>query len=82
LIQQLSAYLKIKPENVKVNVPFMGGAFGRKAYFDYVMEAAHISKQLNAPIKVIWTREDDMTQGLSVRVCLTDWKVPLMRKVL
>ncbi|MDI9875546.1 xanthine dehydrogenase family protein molybdopterin-binding subunit [Flectobacillus rivi] len=63
LIQQLSAYLKIKPENVKVNVPFMGGAFGRKAYFDYVMEAAHISKQLNAPIKVIWTREDDMTQG-------------------
>lgn len=63
LIPQVAKYLNIKPENVKVNVPFMGGAFGRKAYFDYVMEAAHISKQVNAPVKVIWTREDDTTQG-------------------
>jgi isoquinoline 1-oxidoreductase beta subunit len=63
LIPQVAAYLNIKPENVKVNVPFMGGAFGRKAYYDYVMEALHISKQVKAPVKVIWTREDDMTQG-------------------
>lgn len=63
LIPQVAAYLKIKPENVKVNVPFMGGAFGRKAYFDYVLEAANLSKQVNAPVKVIWTREDDTTQG-------------------
>ncbi|MET3126765.1 isoquinoline 1-oxidoreductase beta subunit [Arcicella rosea] len=63
LIPQVAQYLKIKPENVKVNVPFMGGAFGRKAYFDYVMEAANLSKQVNAPVKVIWTREDDTTQG-------------------
>lgn len=63
LIPQVAQYLKIKPENVKVNVPFMGGAFGRKAYFDYVLEAANLSKQVNAPVKVIWTREDDTTQG-------------------
>ncbi|MDR6562753.1 MULTISPECIES: molybdopterin cofactor-binding domain-containing protein [unclassified Arcicella] len=63
LITQLAQYLNIKPENVKVNVPFMGGAFGRKAYFDYVMEAANLSKQIKAPVKVIWTREDDTTQG-------------------
>lgn len=63
LIGEVAAYLKIKPENIKINVPFMGGSFGRKAYYDYVMEALHISKQVNAPVKVIWTREDDITQG-------------------
>ncbi|MFD1820450.1 isoquinoline 1-oxidoreductase, beta subunit [Pseudarcicella hirudinis] len=63
LIPQVAGYLNIKPENVKINVPFMGGAFGRKAYNDYVMEACHVSKQIKAPVKVIWTREDDMTQG-------------------
>jgi isoquinoline 1-oxidoreductase subunit beta len=63
LITEVANYLKIKPENVKVNVPFMGGSFGRKAYYDYVKEACHISKQINAPIKLIWTREDDTMQG-------------------
>lgn len=63
LIPEVAQYLKIKPENVKINVPFMGGAFGRRAYYDYVMEALHISKQVNAPIKLIWTREDDTAQG-------------------
>ena len=63
LIPQVAQYLKFKPENIKVNVPFMGGAFGRKAYYDYVLEACHISKQINAPVKVIWTREDDTMQG-------------------
>ncbi len=63
LLGEVAEYLKIKPENIKINVPFMGGSFGRRAYYDYVMEALHISKQVNAPIKVIWTREDDTTQG-------------------
>jgi isoquinoline 1-oxidoreductase subunit beta len=63
LLGEVAEYLKIKPENIKINVPFMGGSFGRKAYYDYVMEALHISKQVNAPIKVIWTREDDTMQG-------------------
>jgi isoquinoline 1-oxidoreductase subunit beta len=63
VMQEAAQYLGIKPENIKVNVPFMGGSFGRKAYYDYVMEALHISKQVKAPIKVIWTREDDTTQG-------------------
>lgn len=63
LLTELAQYLQIKPENVKINVTFLGGAFGRKAYYDYVLEAAHLSKQVNAPVKVIWTREDDMQQG-------------------
>ena len=52
-----------KKENVEINVTFLGGAFGRKAYYDYVLEAAHLSKQINAPVKVVWTREDDTQQG-------------------
>ncbi|RXK47552.1 xanthine dehydrogenase family protein molybdopterin-binding subunit [Aquirufa rosea] len=63
LVTELAAYLGLKKEQVKINVTFLGGAFGRKAYYDYVLEAAHLSKQINAPVKVVWTREDDIQQG-------------------
>lgn len=55
--------LKIKPEQVIVNMTFLGGGFGRKAFTDYTAEAVFISKAVKAPVKVTWTREDDMTQG-------------------
>jgi isoquinoline 1-oxidoreductase beta subunit len=53
----------LKPEDVTVNMTFLGGGFGRKAFLDYPHEAAVISKTINAPVQVVWTREDDMTQG-------------------
>ncbi len=53
----------LKPENVTVNMTFLGGGFGRKAFTDYTYEAVAISKEMNAPVLVVWTREDDMTQG-------------------
>jgi len=53
----------LKPEDVTVNMTFLGGGFGRKAFLDYPHEAAVISKEINAPVQVVWTREDDMTQG-------------------
>lgn len=59
----LSQRLKIPIENVTVNMTFLGGGFGRKAFMDYPHEAAVISKEMNAPVQVVWTREDDMTQG-------------------
>ncbi|TAE26659.1 MAG: xanthine dehydrogenase family protein molybdopterin-binding subunit [Cytophagales bacterium] len=62
-IEEVAKHLGIKPEQVKVNVPFLGGAFGRKAYLDFVLEAVNLSKAAKAPVKVIWTREDDITQG-------------------
>lgn len=62
-IQDVSKYLQIPAEKVTVNVPFLGGAFGRKAYLDFVLEAVHLSKLAKAPVKIIWTREDDVTQG-------------------
>lgn len=63
LVNDLASYLGVKPEKIKVNVTFLGGAFGRKAVFDFVMQAANLSRQTNAPVKVIWTREDDIQQG-------------------
>jgi isoquinoline 1-oxidoreductase subunit beta len=63
VVKQVSEYFKFKPENVKVNAMFLGGAFGRKSNIDFVMEAVHIAKQLSQPVKLIWTREDDIKQG-------------------
>lgn len=59
----VSGRLKMKPENVIVNMTFLGGGFGRKAFTDYTYEAVLISKEMKAPVQVVWSREDDMTQG-------------------
>jgi isoquinoline 1-oxidoreductase beta subunit len=45
---------------VRVHVPMIGGGFGRRLETDYVEEAVRISKAISAPVKVTWTREDDM----------------------
>lgn len=50
----------LDPDQVKVNVTLMGGGFGRRLEHDYAVEAALVSKAINAPLKVLWTREDDM----------------------
>jgi isoquinoline 1-oxidoreductase subunit beta len=50
----------LDPDQVKVNVTLMGGGFGRRLEHDYAVEAALVSKAIHAPVKVIWTREDDM----------------------
>jgi isoquinoline 1-oxidoreductase subunit beta len=59
----LSKELKIVRENIIVNMTFLGGGFGRKAFMDYPHEATMISKEMGTPIQVVWTREDDATQG-------------------
>ena len=50
----------LKPDMVHVNVTLLGGGFGRRLEHDYAVEAALVSKAINAPVKVMWTREDDM----------------------
>ena len=57
----VTGFLNLKVEDVTVNVTLLGGAFGRKSKPDFVCEAAWISKELNMPIKVVWTRECDLT---------------------
>jgi isoquinoline 1-oxidoreductase subunit beta len=61
--EDLSKELGIPMENVIVNMTFLGGGFGRKAFLDYPQEAALISREIKAPVKVVWSREDDTTQG-------------------
>ncbi len=62
--QTLSARLGIPPENIEIELTRMGGGFGRRAYSHYLIEAALISQKVNAPVKLIYTREDDMTCGI------------------
>ncbi|HEY6292646.1 MAG TPA: molybdopterin cofactor-binding domain-containing protein [Terriglobia bacterium] len=55
--------LGIPKENVICHVTLLGGAFGRKSKPDYVAEAAVLSKKAGRPVKVVWTREDDIKFG-------------------
>jgi isoquinoline 1-oxidoreductase beta subunit len=50
-------------DKVTINMTFLGGGLGRKAFTDYPYEAAMISREIKAPVQVVWTREDDMTAG-------------------
>src|SRR5215831_6664715 len=52
--------LGLPVEDVTVNVTLLGGAFGRKSKSDYVAEAALLSRRIGAPVKVTWTREDEI----------------------
>jgi isoquinoline 1-oxidoreductase beta subunit len=57
--------LGLKPEQVKLHTTFLGGGFGRRAnpHSDFVTEAAHVAKAVKKPVRVIWTREDDIRGG-------------------
>ncbi|HEV3201375.1 MAG TPA: molybdopterin cofactor-binding domain-containing protein, partial [Bryobacteraceae bacterium] len=50
----------LKPENVQVHTEYMGGGFGRRAQPDYIGEAVEVSKAAGIPVKLTWSREDDM----------------------
>ncbi len=52
-------------EKVQLHTTFLGGGFGRRAnpHSDFVVEAVHVAKVAGAPVKVMWTREDDMNGG-------------------
>lgn len=63
LEDSVAKLLGMPAENISVDMTRMGGGFGRRLYVHFGLEAAAISKKMNAPIKMIYTREDDMTQG-------------------
>lgn len=62
--QNIVANLDIPAEKIEMKLARMGGGFGRRAYGHYIVEAGLISKKMKAPIKLIYTREDDMTNGI------------------
>lgn len=57
----VAAALGIKPADITLRTTFLGGGFGRHLDLDVVVQAAQISKALGKPVKLIWSREDDMT---------------------
>jgi isoquinoline 1-oxidoreductase subunit beta len=66
LDQQLAAKITgLEPEQVEIHTTFLGGGFGRRANptSDFVTEAVHVAKASGKPVKVVWTREDDIHGG-------------------
>jgi isoquinoline 1-oxidoreductase beta subunit len=57
----VAEHLGLKSEDVRINVTLLGGAFGRKSMHDFVAEAAVLSRAMDGrPVKLLWTREDDI----------------------
>lgn len=56
----LAGAFGLPPENITVHATWLGGAFGRKSKPDFVVEAAMIAREVGKPVKVTWTREDDI----------------------
>ena len=81
----LQAVLGLPPERVEVNrTPYIGGGFGRRLLPDFIVQAALISKAVGAPVKLIWSREEDMRRdafrpasALRLKATLADDGLPL-----
>src|SRR5262249_749809 len=56
----LAATLKLPPEKVTINRTLLGGGFGRRLLTDFVVQAALVSRAVGKPVKVVWSREEDM----------------------
>ena len=63
LEDSVSKLLNLPVEDITVNMTRIGGGFGRRLYVHFGVEAAAISKKIGKPVKLIYTREDDMSQG-------------------
>jgi isoquinoline 1-oxidoreductase beta subunit len=56
----MAQLLGLPLERVTIHLPLIGGGFGRRLMFDYMTEAALIAQQIDGPVKLVWTREDDL----------------------
>jgi isoquinoline 1-oxidoreductase beta subunit len=61
--QRVADLLEIDKEKVTIDLTRMGGGFGRRLYGDFVLEAAEISSKVGKPVKLVFSREDDMLAG-------------------
>jgi isoquinoline 1-oxidoreductase beta subunit len=56
-----AALTGLKPDQITLRTTFLGGGFGRRIDVDFIAQAIEISKAIGGPVKLLWTREDDMT---------------------
>ena len=63
-VDQVAKLLNIPAANITLELTKMGGGFGRRLNNDYALEAAELSSIIKTPVKVMWTREDDMGGGI------------------
>jgi isoquinoline 1-oxidoreductase beta subunit len=61
---RVAKFLNLPVDAVTVHVTFLGGGFGRRAYHDFVIEAVQIAKAVGNPVKVVWSREEDVQHDL------------------
>lgn len=61
---RVAQLLKRKESEIELEMTRMGGGFGRRLYGDFALEAAEVSSLANKPVKVVFSREDDMTDGI------------------
>ena len=73
--QATAGVLGLDPANVTVNITLLGGGFGRKSKPDFSVEAALISKETGFPIKLMWSREDDVKHSFYHANCAQHMKV-------
>jgi isoquinoline 1-oxidoreductase subunit beta len=60
----VARFLGLAPERVKVHITFLGGGFGRRGEVDFVLRAVQAAKAVGGPVKVLWSREEDMRKGV------------------
>ena len=72
--------LDLTADKIDIKLARMGGGFGRRAYGHYIIEAGLISKKLKSPVKLIYTREDDMTNGVYRPSYMVTYKAALDEK--
>lgn len=77
--QRIIEDFKLEASQVEINTTLMGGGFGRRAQDDFVMEAAELARRVSYPVKIVWSREDDIQHDYyrplnaqSIRVLLND----------
>lgn len=64
-VDRASSITGIDKKNIKINVTFLGGGFGRKSFNDFIDEGVYVSQKVKKPTKLIWMREDDTRHGFN-----------------
>jgi len=75
--QNILTNLDLTADKIEMKLARMGGGFGRRAYGHYIIEAGHISRKVKAPVKLIYTREDDMTNGVYRPMYMATYKAAI-----